>query len=284
MKTLYLLLLVVCFSCAKVNNDIKFKPKFVVEGFIEEGNFPIVKITHNIPIDYILNEDQLEKLIVRYAKVRVHNSEEEEILTLIYDKDNFPYFYYTGRKLKGKAGKSYKLEVIYNNIVLESETYIPIHKPLILSSNFKKIDDLHIQPILEINNNTANANYRFHTKHQGNQQYTTTSPKGFRGIDEPLNQPKSVALLRNKPIINMDEDDSHYYKLTDSIDIKVSNVDSTIYALWMEYAQQSVQFSFLNFSENFKGNIKGDGIGIWYGVNAVTITQSYNQKRQPTQD
>src|SRR5690606_27531881 len=123
-------ILILFFSCIKPNENIReFEPKFVVEATIDAGNYPIVKITHNIPSRYIIDTAQLEELIVRWATVTVSTDGDEEILTLIRDNDNFPFYYYVGTRLEGIPGKQYRLHVQYSDINLYSTTKIPLYSP-----------------------------------------------------------------------------------------------------------------------------------------------------------
>lgn len=269
MRTPFIIILIslISFSCVKVAKNQDFEPKFVVEGVIEDGGYPLVKVTHNIPKDYVLNKKQLENLIIRWATVRVFNDYEEEILTLSRDDEVFPYLFYIGKSLKGKAGEKYHLEVTYNDIVLRSETDIPIYKPVIDSVGYRWVDDNKAQPLVGIFNSNPDAHYRLYTKLDSQHSYYTTSPKGFKAIDQPKGS-HSLYLLRERVLLDTVSGRSKYYAKGDEVVIKASNVSESSYALWSAYTQQGLQFSFLNYSENFRGNIKGAGIGIWYGANS----------------
>ncbi len=255
-------------SCVKEAEQEVFAPKFVVEGVIEESGYPVVKLTHNIPKGYIINKEQLENLIVRWATVKVYNDTEEEILTLVRDDEVFPYFFYKGRSLKGVAGRKYQLEVKYGDVVLHSETEIPVYKPEIDSVGYRLLSEDKAQAVVFVKNIEKTAHYRLYTKLDTQRNFYTTSPRGFKATDRS-EASYSVALMRNLSLLDTTAHKSRYYSVGNKVDVKVSNVSEVSYSLWTNYTQQGLQFSFLNYSSNFRGNIEGDGIGIWYGANST---------------
>lgn len=267
-KLKLLAIVLVLSSCIKESPQAEFIPKFVVEGVIEEGEYPVVNVTHNIPKGYIIDKDQLEQLIVRWASVRVFTEGEKEILTLVRDDKVFPYYFYQGKTLKGVAGKRYGLEVIYNDIILQSETTIPTYKPRIEKLTFREVEDDYAIPSVVIHNDQSEANYLLYMKLYDENNYYSTSPKGFKAIEKPTGL-YSAELLRGYDLLDRTTKKKPYYTLGDDIEIKVSNISKESQQLWSAYAQQSVQFTFLNYSSNFQGNIRGDAVGVWYGANST---------------
>lgn len=253
-------------ACIKEGAQKKFEPKFVVEGIIENGETPMVKVMHNIPHNFIIDEEQLEALIVRWATVKVSGNGEEEILTLTRNDNIFPYVFYVGNSLKGKAGQKYKLEVIYNNEVLLSETEIPLYKPVTESASYEWVDQEKAQPVINIDNANPEANYLFYTKLQAQHEFYATTPRGMKAIDQSGKQ-FTVSLMRTRSILDS-LNSSRYYEKGDEIETKVSNVSATSFNLWSAVSQQGLQLSFLNYSSDFTGNITGNGVGIWYGANS----------------
>lgn len=259
-------------ACIKESSQKKFEPKFVVEGIIENGAVPVVKVMHNIPTNYIIDEKQLEALIIRWATVKVSGGGEEEILTLTRNDKVFPYLYYVGNSLKGKEGQQYKLEVRYNNDVLLSETEIPLYKPAIKGVSYKWLDQEKAQPAVNVDNANPEASYLLFTKLITQHEFYATTPRGIKAIDQ-ADKDFTVSLLRTRSIQDS-MNSSRYYKKGDDIAIKVSNVSATSYNLWSAVSQQGLQLSFLNYSSDFVGNIKGNGVGIWYGANSTIDTMT----------
>ncbi|WP_164735386.1 DUF4249 family protein [Pseudoflavitalea rhizosphaerae] len=253
-------------SCIKEGEQKKFDPKFIVEGVIENGAVPVVKVMHNIPVNYIIDDEQLEALIVRWASVKVSGGGEEEYLTLTRNDNVFPYLFYVGSSLKGKAGQQYKLEVKYNNDILLSETEIPLYTPAIKGVSNEWLDPEKAQPVVSIDNANPEANYLLFTKLITQHEYYATTPRGIKAIDQAGKQ-FSVSLLRTRSVMDS-VNASRYYEKGDEIAIKVSNVSAASYSLWSAVSQQGLALSFLNYSSDFTGNIKGNAVGIWYGANS----------------
>lgn len=252
-------------ACIKEAAQKEFDPKFVVEGVIENGAVPVVKVMHNIPTNFVIDEKQLEALIVRWATVKVSGGGEEEILTLTRNDKVFPYLFYVGNSLKGKAGQKYKLEVKYNNDVLLSETEIPLYKPVIEGA-YEWLDPEKAQPVVNIDNANPEANYLLFTKLDTQHDFYATTPRGIKAIDQAGKQ-FTVSMMRTRSIVDS-LNSSRYYSKGDTIAIKVSNVSTTSYSLWSAVSQQGLALSFLNYSDDFSGNIEGNGVGIWYGANS----------------
>ena len=268
-KLLLTIILGTVFSaCIKEGAQKEFAPKFVVEGVIENGAVPVVKVMHNIPTNFVIDEEQLEALIVRWATVKVSGGGEEEILTLTRNNKVFPYLFYVGNTLKGKAGQKYKLEVKYNNDVLFSETEIPLYKPAIEGA-YEWLDAEKAQPAVNIDNANAEANYLLFTKLDAQHDFYATTPRGIKAIDQAGKQ-FTVSMMRTRSVLDS-INSSRYYTKGDTIAIKVSNVSATSYSLWSAVSQQGLALSFLNYSSDFSGNIEGNGVngvGIWYGANS----------------
>ncbi|WP_207511085.1 DUF4249 family protein [Longitalea luteola] len=252
-------------ACIKEAAQKEFDPKFVVEGVIENGAVPVVKVMHNIPTNFVIDEEQLEALIVRWATVKVSDGGEEEILTLTRNDKVFPYLFYVGNSLKGKAGQKYKLEVKYNNDVLLSETEIPLYKPAFKGA-YEWLDPEKAQPAVNVDNANQEANYLLFTKLDTQHDFYATTPRGIKAIDQ-ANKQFTVSMMRTRSILDS-MNSSRYYAKGDTIAIKVSNVSATSYTLWSAVSQQGLQLSFLNYSSDFTGNIEGNGVGIWYGANS----------------
>jgi hypothetical protein len=267
MKKLLLTIIIgtVFSACIKEAAQKEFDPKFVVEGIIENGAVPVVKVMHNIPPNFVIDEEQLEALIVRWATVKVTGGGEEEILTLTRNDKVFPYLFYVGNSLKGKAGQKYKLEVKYNNDVLLSETEIPLYKPAIEGA-YEWLDPEKAQPAVNIDNANQEANYLLFTKLDTQHDFYATTPRGIKAIDQAGKQ-FTVSMMRTRSILDS-LNSSRYYAKGDTIAIKVSNVSASSYSLWSAVSQQGLALSFLNYSNDFSGNIEGNGVGIWYGANA----------------
>ncbi len=87
-------------SCKNdLTNRNDFVPSIVVDGRIENNDYPRVFLTRNIPYYVSIDSTDIIYLVLRQAKVTVSDSVNSEVLTLMYDKNLFPPFYYQGTEL-----------------------------------------------------------------------------------------------------------------------------------------------------------------------------------------
>lgn len=113
--------------------------QLVVEGWIDAGGFPIVKLTKTIPLGKDeLSLDSLSRYMDRWAKVTISDGERTEVLVGRYDKRYFPPFIYTTYDMRGVEGREYALRVeASDGKVAEAKTRIPVSA---------KIDSFRVEP------------------------------------------------------------------------------------------------------------------------------------------
>lgn len=113
--------------------------QLVVEGWIDAGGFPVVKLTRTIPLsDDALSLDSLSRYMDRWAKVTISDGERTEVLAGRYDKKYFPPFIYTTYDMRGEEGREYSLRVeASDGKVAEARTRIPVSA---------KIDSFRVEP------------------------------------------------------------------------------------------------------------------------------------------
>ena len=123
-----LLLLCLCFSC-QTEIEVKiptYYNKLVVEGYIENGEYPMVSLYRSAPYFSTMSMKYLmDSVIIRDAQVFIITEQGEmhklsEILS-----PQAPLFYaYSTRAFKGELNHSYKLRIEWNDKVYTSETKI----------------------------------------------------------------------------------------------------------------------------------------------------------------
>lgn len=260
----YLLTAGMFLSCKKTTNTKQFDPKFVVEGWIENGQYPVVIVTHNLPIDAVIDSAQAEEIIIRWAKVEVQTDDESEILTLMRDDNIFPKYIYKGTQLKGKAGKRYKLTITYAGNIITAETTVPA-APLIDSIGFIKVDEKKYQLSISFTDDVTTTDYyRFYAKLDSVISFSSTNPGGF---SDRLFNGRSVSfqLFRNR-YSNISRYTSAYFKRDDTVNVKLSKMDSTGFAYWESIDREISRVPFLSKTGVTGANIQGPATGIWYGV------------------
>jgi len=102
--------------------------KIVVEGYIENGEYPMVSLYRSSPYFSTMSLEYLmDSIVIRDAKVFVSSSkgETQELFLNLFPNPQAPLFFaYTGRGFKGEINTSYTLRIEWNEKVYTSETTI----------------------------------------------------------------------------------------------------------------------------------------------------------------
>jgi hypothetical protein len=266
-------LLVLC-ACRQENIS-DFSPSIVVDGSIENGNFPRVFLTRNIPYYVKIDSADFQKLVIRQAKVTVSDGEQSEILTLKYDKHLFPPFYYQGNELLGKAGNTYTLTIEYDSAILTATTTIPYPvKPdsVWFQSNTVNPDKGLIMVKLKDDPDSANY-YRMCTRIEGKQyDYYPTLNSVFS--DRWFNGQTTILELNKGPETYLDMgNEDFFYAKNDTIWLKVCALDKINFDFWNSYRNEVANGAnpIASSYHTINSNINGNGLGIWGGFGITII-------------
>ena len=116
-RIFYILILLFFGSCLKEEYpQNEFKEQLVVEGFIEQDGVAKVMLSLNMDKSEEISEESLREKIVRYAKLRVtdvDNNDGEDLIGMI-DKKYPTQFIYTSSRIRGRVGGTYRLDIEYN--------------------------------------------------------------------------------------------------------------------------------------------------------------------------
>ena len=132
-KSLLLSVLILLIAGWRCNPDLDIqlpavKKQLVVDGWIENGDYPKVILTYNSSFFSNLDSASFRSLVASRAKVVVSSGDDSEILTLTYDTAYFPPFVYEGNVMKGNEGRTYKLAVYDELDTVHAQTTIPAHQ------------------------------------------------------------------------------------------------------------------------------------------------------------
>jgi hypothetical protein len=263
-----LCLVAIC-ACKKEEKPESYKPKFVVEGWIENGDYPYVLLTHNLPFFTTVDSAQLAEIIIRYAKVTVSDGTQEEVLTGMRDDRYFPYFVYRGTSLKGKTGGIYKLKIEYAGNVLEAETSIPKTVPLDSIWFSHRLKDLY-QLNVRFQDPPGEKNYyKLYTRFEDVKTFTPTL---MSNQDDKYFDGKKVVLQVNRGAeSNLTNKYDPYYTYGDQVMIKFSALPQSGFEFWNSFQDEILNSSnpLLGSTAALKTNIRGPGLGIWCGYGST---------------
>ncbi len=260
------------------------QPQIVVEGYIEDGQFPWVVVTKSDGFFNPIDSSSLQKLVISNALVTVSDGLQTDTLPLIIDPFRFPYLYYKALHLKGEIGKTYALRVVIpDGQVLTATTSIA--PPIPLDSTWFKVqegmDSLGFVWGHLTDPDTVNNCYRWLAK-RATEDDDYIAPGGSVFEDRFINGKSFDFGYARGHIPNSEKDEdlneeAGYYKVGDTIYVKFCTIDYANFYFWRTAeTQSSTNGNPFASPSALKGNIKG-GLGIWGGY-AVTFDTIYAKR------
>ena len=279
----FLFLIVLLGSCEKDINVNLPQPeqKIVVEGWIEQNDYPVVMITKSSPYFASVDSASLVDLIVVDAEVTVSDGVTSEVLPLAFSSDIFPPVFFKGKKLKGEIGKTYTLTVKVKDKVYDATTTIP---PLVSLDSIwfkkepKRGDTLGLIWATFTDPPAETNYYRLFTKrlHKDNKfvpnMGSVSDDKFFNGKKFTFSMFRGFATLLDQQA-NRDDKESGYFKVKDTVLVRVCTIDRPHYDFW--FSAEQVMYSGGNpfvYPISVKTNISNGAYGIWGGYGATYYT------------
>ena len=266
-----LFVLLALVSCLDDENVVNEKSSLVVEGWIEDGGFPVVILTRSIPVSqHWLDPDSLSNYLVRWATVKISDGTDSVILTGKYDRGYYPPYIYTSSRMMGEAGKTYQLTIDFNDEHVTATTTIPA-RPQNVSLRVVPCEDSDslYQILLRFQDWPLEKNYyQLFTRIGTFKKQFLVSYLG--SVDDAVLD-KSVEIPVYRGHEFMAHDYTPFYHVNDSVTIKFAQIDEPSYHFWDDYTKVlSLSGNmFLSTYENVFSNISG-GFGCWCGLGAIT--------------
>lgn len=269
-RVLFIIVSAVCilfYSCEK--EETYNSERLVVEGWIESGDNPVILITKTLS----LNQDfwyngELNQLVALWAKVFIDDGDTCVRLLNRIDRNYYPPFYYTTPDIIGKPGKTYKLTIEYQGLIVTAETTIPQPIPLdsIVYNQLPGSDSL-----FEINayfKDVENEhNYcGFYTRIKNRETRYYPSILGLFD-DRDYSNPDNVSVKVFPGLYKIPQNKyKNCYSLSDTVAVKFSQMDSVSYAVMKSYLDlvNMSEMALFPETDNMKTNING-GLGYWCG-------------------
>ena len=264
-KYTHILLLLAMMACSKTEEV--GRSQLVVEGWIENGQHPIVMVSESIGIatDREMDTKGILDHIAKWAKVSISDGTRTEILTGIPDPEYFPPYIFTTSNITGEVGKSYTLKVEYKDYKMEATTRIPEPVP---------IEKVYVQSVTDT---TASLRVCFTDPPQTGQYYkifTRTEgkdshyhPSALTNVsDESLDGYTEMFIYSTQRL--MDFVDFPNIHVGDVLWIKLCTMDRAGYNYWNNFEIMLASNMLSMFYESdLESNMEG-ALGYWtgYGV------------------
>ena len=266
MKIIHFIIVILCIVGCRKTETLP-KQLIAVDGHVEIGEFPFVTLTGTTDYASVIDSSVYFDVVLTRAKVTVWTDNEKEVLILFRDNNYFPPHFYRANQMRGKAGKTYHLEIILDGDTITAQTTIPAAVPLqTIRFEHDKADST--KGFIWVGfNDPANDNnyYRSFTMIQGKQsQYYATH---LSVIDDASFNGKYIEFPLYRGLnTNTDKKIDFRYNVGDTIAIKICSIDKASFNFWSDYEREMLNAGnpFGAEGQNLQSNING-GIGIWCG-------------------
>lgn len=254
------------------------KPKLVIEGIIENGEYAYVTLTKSSPYFTSVDSTSFEKLFISDALVIVSNGIETD--TLKFDTVPFyPPLRFQGQKIKGEINNTYSLRIEYENEVYTANTKILEPVPIDsvkyqFRTNSDSLGYLRIYSIDPVNQTNY---YRIFTLdldidltkeipiwvHRNNSVF---DDRFFNGklIENTIFKGRNP--LKSPDYYEENSEDWWAFKMDDEVIVKLSQLDYQSFVFWRTTEQV------INTGDNpfaaptsVQSNIKQNALGVWCG-------------------
>lgn len=274
-----LLLCLLSFVACKGDIEPDKTENIVVEGWIEDGGFPVVMLTTTVSLsDEYEGEEELKKHLINWAKVTVSDGTQEVILTGMYDTLYFPPYIYTTGAMRGKTGHTYRLKVEYENYVATATTTILPNVKLdsVTVAPCSESDTLY-QLTAHFADNPDTRDYYLLLLNNGmDYSQPLISYMGYMDDAVAASNHISIPVYKEQKLMT-NEHYTPYFSKSDTVVVKLAHVNAETFDYWKDI-QGSVSFStsmFMPVSTNVQSNLSG-GIGYWqgYGISYISVIVS----------
>lgn len=279
-----LLLCVLSVVACKGNIEPDKTENIVVEGWIEDGGFPIVMLTTSVSLsDDYAGKEELKKHLINWAKVTISDGTQEVILTGMYDTLYFPPYIYTTGAMRGKTGHTYRLKVEYENYIATATTTIlpSVNLDSVTVAPCAESDTLY-QLTAHFTDNPDTRNYYLLLINNG-LEYSQPLISYMGYLDDAVTASKHISIpVYKEQKLMTNEHYTPYFCKYDTVVVKLAHVNSEAFNYWKDI-QGSVSFStsmFMPVSTNVQSNVTG-GIGYWqgYGISTRTVIINNHLKK-----
>lgn len=274
---LSLLFVIASFAACEENDEATAPSELVVEGWIDAGEFPVVKLTSTIALTYDgIATDDLSQYVDKWARVSLSDGEREIIMVGKATKSYYPPYIYTTSEMRGEQGKTYRLRVeASDGTVAEAVTTIPA--PV-------AIDSFSVEPV----GGTLDEDYEDVPQVARYQLYAYTRDRrrcklftrvmnrddeflsAYLGIIDSNMIGDNGRIAVNRGRTNLEKGFSPYFGETDTVLVKFSAVNDDSYEFWRDFEDMAdlSRNPLFPVTKDLHSNITG-ALGYWFGYGST---------------
>ncbi len=249
-------------SCTPVVVD----EHLVVDGWIEDGGYPIVIVTSSFPtLEKEWTQDDLAKHVLHLATVTISDGDKTVTLVGQRNDDYFPPYIYSTVWMKGEAGKTYPLNVRYGKTEASAVTTVPAPQSLDALSVAPTKDGFTLNASFAAQ---ADSYYVFFTRRE--KIDSTYLPNMFSMVDgSEVTSQAEVSLWPGFEALTP-ERYKYYFEPGTPVSVRFCTVDKATFEYW-KGVEESWVFShnpFFPVTSGAPSNIRG-GYGFWAGYGST---------------
>lgn len=269
-----LLLPVLFASSCQGDRLIEAEPVMVVEGWIAEGEFPVVFVTTSIPVSYERKSlDEIREHVLNWARVTISDGHNTEIMTGRINSRFDIKCYFTASNIRGRVGRTYHITVDYGDYHAEATTKIN-PAPRLDSLTVEKSEgcDTLYTVFAHVPQQTGTTGYyKFLTAVLDS---TLECSSSYMGVftDQNIGSGSKLPVYRSFQKA-LGKKFQPNFRSGEHVLVQFASIDMPAYNFWSAFDKNIVlsKTPFFPVNENLPSNIQG-GIGIWYGY---AVTQHY---------
>ncbi len=278
------------FSCEReVNFNLgEATQKVVIEGGIENGSYPLVRLSKSIGFFSKIDLQTLSEAFLHDAEISVSDGTNTVYLKEYeIEFNNIKAYFYTidtshlpSLGFMGEIGKTYTLKVTYNNETYESVTSIPGLIPL---DSLWAEEPTSFVPDSNMNQRILKAQYSDPDTFGNYARYFTSrngeafSAPYYSVFDDLIVNGTTVQIELTAGYNRMDSIDANtfgYFFKGDTVVVKWSSIDKGVFDFWrtLEFSSGSIGNPFAT-PVQITTNITNGALGVWagYGVSYDTL-------------
>ena len=262
-------------SCTAIQPESP-DPVLVIDGWIDDGGFPIVMVTTSAPVTQEgLSEDDINDCVQRFARVEVSDGSRSVVLTGMPDENYYPPYIYTTGHMRGEAGKTSTLTVSCKGMEARAAVSIPEKTALecVEAVRSEKCDTLYSVRASLKDDCSQRRYYQIFVMREGLDSCYRPSVLG--SLDNADFAPGETTLnVYPEPTYSVDGF-SLYFPKGRKLHLKFCSVPESVHSYWKSF-QDAMTFTRLPLfpiRNNIASNIEG-GLGLWagYGASFYEIT------------
>ncbi len=242
----------------------------VIEGWIEENDYPIVIVTRALDLN---DEDsRIEDAIEKWCRVTVYDNGEPIVLTARKNTNYNPNFIYTTNKIIGQQGHVYKLTVeTEDTIAVAESTLLPCGSISRLEAIPTSENDTLYSIKAYLTNLQEEQYYKIFCKGDGEDRHFASFLGNLTGKEYNPTNGVTVSRGIHRAFTEDEEDFTHYFSSGEKVEVKLCSMGKEVYEFWKTY-DLNVSLSsnmFLSFTADCPGNITG-AKGYWAAYGSST--------------